>query len=75
LSAVHAYLKTALFHFDGASPTGVVALSGDMLDQGNGGITLKVSTWFDSRGREVKGKKKTLVIPWGKLDHVEIVGK
>jgi len=75
VSAVHAYLKTALFHFDGASPTDVVAISGEMVEQENGGVTLKVSKWYDSRGREVKGEKKTLFIPWGKLDHVEIVGK
>jgi hypothetical protein len=72
---VHAYLKTSLFHFDREGPVNVWSLTGDLQDQGNGGITLKVTSHRDDRGRDVEAPKKTVFIPWGKLDHFEWVGK
>jgi hypothetical protein len=72
---VQAYLKTSLFHFDGEGPVNVWAITGDLQNQDEGGITLRVTGHKDERGRDVDARKRTVFIPWGKLDHFELVGK
>ena len=74
MQLVHAYLKTTLFHFeqDKESPPGVVALSGSLVENGNGGITNQDTTRRNERGQELKSSPRTLFIPWGKLDHVDL---
>ena len=74
MQLVHAYLKTALFHFDQdkENPAGVVAVSGSLVENTGGGLTIQVTTWRNEKGRELEGSPRTLFIPWGKLDHVDL---
>ena len=74
MQLVHAYLKTTLFHFEqaGDPPPGVVAISGSLVENAGGGITIQVTTWRNEKGQELEGSPRTLFIPWGKLDYVDL---
>ncbi|MCB9762343.1 MAG: hypothetical protein H6739_21280 [Alphaproteobacteria bacterium] len=70
---ITAFLKTPLFTLDTEkphAPLGAVVLVGQQIERGDGGITLRVDSFYDAKGRPLKGAPVTLFVPLAKIDNV-----
>lgn len=76
---VRVYLRQPLFALPGAEahvPEKALVLDADLVEQGSGGLTLKVDGYYDERGRKLEGaaaKSRTLIVPGSKIDHLLVV--
>jgi hypothetical protein len=76
---VRVYLRQSLFSPPAAPgdaghvPAGAAVLDGDMLSEGAVGLTVRVSTFADERGRALQGAPCTLLVPAAKIDHVRML--
>lgn len=70
------FLKTALFSFSDLSdiedriPSGVMMISGKVIEFQSGGILIKAALYFDGRKRKKEGLAQRLFIPLSKIDHI-----
>jgi hypothetical protein len=70
------YLRQSLFSFPGEAghvPAGAAVLEGELLEEGAGGLRIRVQAWFDERGRSLEAAPATLIVPSAKLDHALIL--
>jgi hypothetical protein len=76
---VRIYLRQTLFALPGSDahvPHTAMVLDAEITEQGSGGITVKVSDYFDERGRKLEGataRPRTLILPMAKIDHLQVV--
>ena len=76
---VRIYLRQTLFALPGAEahvPPTAMVLDAELVEQGSGGLTVKVDGYYDERGRKLEGasaKPRTLIIPGSKVDHLLVV--
>ncbi len=72
MDRVRIFLKTTLFSADRDPhvPAEVSVIDAEIVDRGSGALTVKTERVFDERGRPLGEPKLTLVIPWGKVDHL-----
>jgi hypothetical protein len=72
---VRVYLRQPLFSLPdaaGHAPATAVVLGAELLEQSPGGLKVRVSSWFDEKGRTLQGEPRTLLLPAAKVDHVWI---
>jgi hypothetical protein len=83
MKKVTIYLKTPLFALKGGEdsvPTGAIVVDGEISEEGKGGVYIDVTSYFSverkSSSKQVlknlEGKKTSLFIPTGKIDHIRI---
>ena len=72
MKRVQVFLRAPLFttRAGGHIPRKAMILDGEVQEQGNGGITIKIQTWRDEDGKELAGETHQLFIPSSKLDHI-----
>lgn len=69
------YLRQNLFTLSGEAahvPAGAAILVGKLAGTDALGVTVKVTTWLDEKGRKLDGGPRTLLVPASKIDHVWI---
>ena len=76
MERVVVYLRTSLFTTGGPNahlPTGVMILHGAVAPESSGSLRITVDRMEDGRGKTLGDGPIVLQIPWGKVDHLEIV--
>ncbi|HNC98627.1 MAG TPA: hypothetical protein PKY30_14395 [Myxococcota bacterium] len=76
---VRAFLRQPLFTISGSEahvPHSAMVLEGELGEQSSSGLTIRVQSYFDDRGRKLEGataKERTLILPGGKVDHLLVL--
>ncbi len=75
MDRITVFLRTSLFTFGGADahvPSGVMAITGKVLETPAGGLLIRARRFLDDRGRPIGEQELTLHVPWSKIDHVVV---
>jgi hypothetical protein len=73
---VRIFLRQPLFTLQGEGehvPPTAFILEGTLGEASPLGANIKVDRFLDERGRPLEGKPVTLIVPGGKIDHVQVL--
>jgi hypothetical protein len=74
---VTVFLRAPLFtlpHGAGHVPAGTTILEAEVVDKVSGGLTLATKRLLGERGDVLAESTLTLIVPWAKIDHVQVHG-
>ncbi len=75
MERVTIYLRTALFTLPGDAghvPVGTTVLIGDVPDPAASNLSVTTFRFLDERGRLLAEKSIQLLVPWSKIDHIQL---
>ena len=81
MKRVRIFLRTELFSVSAARsssgpphvPSGVMILEGTLRDTDRTGLLVEVSGFQDIHGKMLDGKPVVLILPSGKVDHIQVI--
>ena len=81
MKRVRIFLRTELFSVSAARsssgpphvPSGVMILEGTLGETDRSGLLVEVSGFKDIHGKALDGKPVVLILPSGKVDHIQII--